>query len=161
MWPPDTGSTRKCLWTRARCPRPLCLEQGTGRQQVLLPQLHAQGEPGHVRAPAPRTRPCRRSCFSCLASPHNPGSSCCGALRPRPPTWHSLPPIGGFKHKGQDRTLRAHFCQCGKKKKEREKKKGRDRYNQAPPCPGSGGGSPGSCYRWDPGGWAARHPCGG
>ena len=34
-----------------------------------------------------------------------------------------------------------------KKKKEKKKKKTRDRYNQAPLCPGSGGGSPGPCYR--------------
>uniref|UniRef100_A0A8C2QXV6 Lymphocyte specific protein 1 n=1 Tax=Capra hircus TaxID=9925 RepID=A0A8C2QXV6_CAPHI len=75
--------SRRDLWEQKGGPKTsstvkLSQEQGTGQQQV--------------RPPAPRTRPCRRSCFLCLASPRNPGSSCCGALRPRPPTWHPLPP---------------------------------------------------------------------
>ena len=47
-----------------------------------------------------------------------------------------------LKYLGQDRTLRSYFCHYIKKINKKE----RDRHNQAVPCPGTWGGSPGFCY---------------
>lgn len=103
MWPLDTGSTRKCSWTRARRPRPsFSLSQDcstAGGTSWLLTHV-PRGEAGQMNAPPPPTGPAEEAASHGLPGPRAPPTSvtsCSWTLQPFPLTPSSAPHSSGRK----------------------------------------------------------------